>query len=138
MIDPKELRIGNWVIAYKKKIQVPSVGNDGIDLVGEDGGSAGALIPKEDIRPIPITARWLVRMYFTKSRNNTLLLPTGEGCAEFEPVKEDGTLILYFGEYNNEYCEFYQLGQPFRYVHQIQNLYHVLAGKELEIKEASK
>lgn len=118
MIDIKDLRISNWVY---KNIFVPNQYfqiTKGFEIDSADD-------PIIDYQPIPLTPDILVNCGFTELSS-----------AWFE---KDGVKIL-FG-YTKEYGDFFHYTQEdelvvspaFKSVHQLQNLYYSLTGKELEI-----
>ena len=113
MVDMKELRIGNYLMI------------DGTALPIGAGWFCLADRPHSipEHKAIPITPEWLERMGFVKNRigdygiGNTFVFPytnPGEWFVTFSPDK-GGTAV--------------------RYVHQLQNIYYAMIGKELEIKE---
>jgi hypothetical protein len=119
MIEPHELRIGNWVNLEGNVLQVD--GRVICDVWMEEFAS---------IDPIPLTEEWLLKLGFI----NTPKWPDDDctwshgGFLHFRidmgvPAQE-AYLDLYEG--TSKYIQ---------YVHQIQNLYFALTGSELTIKE---
>lgn len=107
MIQPEELRIGNWVkprfSAFKdSKYKIP----DGktIDLM-------------KDAEPIPITPEWLERLGFINDSGD---------------YYKDGFCIDTFSDSNHFWLlSSYEHHTKIEYIHQLQNLYFALTGKEL-------
>lgn len=116
MVDLKELRIGNYLNI------------DGLAAPIGPGwfcsADRGHTLPKHE--PIPLTPEWLEKLGFKKK-------------------PEHGSPAWYILDDYNEYCEngdLYIEGDFIptnraKYVHQFQNLYFAIAGKELEIKETA-
>lgn len=123
-----ELRLGNYLMYRGETLtRVQSLGVNGFETgkVSDtilDGIACGST-DIADYEPIPLTPEWLERMGFVKNRigdygiGNTFVFPytnPGEWFVTFSPDK-GGTAV--------------------RYVHQLQNIYYAMIGKELEIKE---
>ena len=115
MIDIKELRIGNYVLSGCNELEK-------IDGIISKDNTGGYLI--ETLKPIPITAEWLLKL-------------------GFDPFYINGKLThyrinSYFIRYDGQ--DFYfELGKGMIieviYIHQLQNLYFALIQKELEYNE---
>jgi len=148
----QELRIGNWVESFKNKVQVVAIESLTIwhkrikYKSGAYSDYSGAIPSK--IKPIPITPEWLEKFGFVKRLINGHI---PEYYIEATPpnYKEGRDHRLYFrcgmlkDTPKNQIDEFgwYPLFGgtshrfPCKYVHQLQNLYFAITGKELEIKE---
>lgn len=118
MIDVKELRIGNLLqrISNGSVCQV----NWGIIRDAELGMAI-------DYALIPLTEERLVRFGFKRKY---------EDGSEWYHFPVSALTLLFF---NDGLCDVYWHGRKIReikYVHQLQNLYHALTGKELEMKQA--
>lgn len=121
-----ELRIGNLVSAihpryHEKEIVVESI--SGTDSINVDFRSYSL----DEIEPIPLTEDWLLKFGFNKDAPYYLKHPLIVG--------------LLANEKDVNYCEsedsedVLQLSKvELKYVHQLQNLYFALAGKELSIE----
>jgi len=129
-----ELRINNYVSRDGAECIVKGL-TDGIIsvdvFVSAPGNMAtsGALII-----PIPITEDWLIRFGFTKYKLSCKLR-VDDWCFEYSRAF-DG--IYSFILESNGYYEApgeLDLSQVCQYVHQLQNLYFALTGKELTLKE---
>ena len=127
MIDPKELRIGNLVLVQSRKLAT-----DISDVLAID-----KIVPQSCTRyhPIPITPEWLERFGFEKRESST--------CVEYyigiNDITHDWlfslTWLLRPELINAPIAPFYRNGRhTIHYVHQLQNLYFALTGKELTIK----
>jgi hypothetical protein len=122
-----ELRIGNYFKTTISKdrgmpIKALAIKGDGIGYT--EFGSDYIYVRIEDIKPIPLTPEILEKAGFEKS------------------IEVIGGWLYYKDDFNICYldsgivklqvddCNY---GQPFKYVHQLQNLYFALTGNELEI-----
>lgn len=127
-----ELRIGNWVYDMNGKpqqidqvVRHPSCErNYGYISKFKGWNFANGYI--DDLNPIPITEEWLLKLGFERYGDN------GE----------------YFKHKDIEVFEFLNIGTAFKvfdssgicicyieYVHQLQNLYFALTGKELQVND---
>ena len=130
MIDPKELRIRNWVtidnpIAWPEMANIPVMVTSVEESLDEQfPESPGAIRLKyehdtycqysEFISPIPLTPEWLERLGFVNHRKN---IYSKEGI-NFIHYKE-GVIYLAGPRHINLF-----------YVHQLQNLFFALTGHE--------
>ena len=119
-MKPNELRIGNWVKMDNTNFQLSE--EDDFDSFVFHGNI-------QYLEPIPLTEEWLEKFGFKKHKwimfDGFTWLPFGN--RRFE--------IFYEKKYGF-YHEFYHgRGRNIiKYVHQLQNLYFALTGKELELK----
>lgn len=131
MIDPRDLRIGNYL----------ECGGDSLEVIGINDEVHGWVIfcdpvtkqiKQEDrsrfvrfINPIPITDEWLEKFGFELK----------EKCYEIKHGV--GIHSVYFGEYLqyrfSSLINASHLVHSIRYVHELQNLIYVLTGQELTI-----
>jgi hypothetical protein len=115
MIKANELRIGNKVFLKSlNKIYTIECGFD-IEKI-EDG---------DDALPIPLTEDWLLKLGFEKTMTWTYTID----------LLGSLKLVYYLGEKGwslgfKNYSDFSNL----KYLHELQNLYFALTGKELEMK----
>lgn len=122
-MDVKEFRIGNKVMdKVTKKV--------GEVMLLKKSGAYGVVIINEEVEdpewvPIPITEEWLVRFGITSERRRYHI----EGGIYIVFYDTNPTLCNYDSDYG-------MLLLPFelKHVHQLQNLYFALTGKELEVK----
>lgn len=116
MVDLKELRIGNYLNI------------DGLAAPIGPGwfcsADRGHTLPKHEA--IPLTPEWLERLGFKKNET--------KDCAPCY-VLDDYNIYFDKGEIlmDGDYIPTARI----EYVHQFQNLYFLLTGKELEIKETA-
>lgn len=141
MIDPKELRIGNYIIEedgcmailigmqpYDHSVRCDE--KEGCDLLVDvfeaDGVvTKGCLSDSKKSRFIELTPNWLERC--------------GEKCPsgqEWEYQIRVGALYWYFRWNTEWYSEIggIYIDSKVQYVHQMQNLYFALTGKEISIR----
>lgn len=86
-------------------------------------------------RPIPISEEWLLKLGFTHNRMDNLLwksMPFNIGEIHYEK-KSYGNVFVLYGSSSSVFVP-----NDIEYVHQLQNLYHSLTGKELEITSLKK
>ena len=115
-----DLRIGNWVM-----------GNKPFQLTFNDFGRIHAhLMATGQMRfePIPLTEDWLVRFGYNREADR-------DG---YDYWHKDSDYHIWvrgrnFTFYNDQLSPFY--GHTIEFVHQIQNLFQSLEGKELELKQ---
>lgn len=137
MIQPQELRIGNWAKTINDvPLKILTVGlhacqcqYDGTQNTEEEGKRIST-IGFDSINPIPLTPEILVEK---------LLLEYADVFGAY--FSNDFPLIL---EHKNDafiiqkFDEWTSIFQPIRYLHQLQNLYYALAGTELSISLGDK
>lgn len=112
-----ELRSGNWIFAFGKgNVQVTSINADYVN-----GG-----LQENILKGIELTEDTLQRCGFIKEYN----------CFYFHGVPEP--LSLFYNKYGDVCIEEYGEGEVplehIKYLHQLQNLYVFLSGKELKVK----
>lgn len=128
-MEVRELRIGNLVTVQAKDLDdnpAPMILElKHIDFMRILSGNNKAL-------PIPLTEEWLIKLGFKKKGSHYYEIPNNQ-VLELEYIKTN-------------LGEFYQIitkrlveprtavGNKFKYVHQLQNLFFALTGTELEIK----
>jgi len=125
----QELRIGNWYMSVKFQQPVMCDLLDFYDLCAKSDGVYDDPPINEMFSPIPITEEWLGKFGFKKHKaeDNYFYKKWGNNGVEF---------IFNSDRYSRNVFE-YELGsnkyKQIKYVHQLQNLYFALTGKELEI-----
>lgn len=149
MIDVKELRIGNYVLCQGKKVQITGIqlGSDNAqESFGEDtlfGGPKNERLNTNDCIAISITDELLNSCNFRTIRNRITfrVVPRVAYELKYQPkgiidycylvvVKDNNVFNHVVPADNDKDCCFI----PINSLHQLQNLYFDLAGKELEIK----
>lgn len=120
MIQANELRIGNWVKYNGKPIKVYNVSSVQINEWQDMSASGSVLI--DELSGIELTEE--------------ILLKCGAILHGIEYIVKAGALLLKIrNHYNIWYSEFgnIYLGDRIKYLHELQNLFHTLTGKELEV-----
>lgn len=126
MIKPNEIRIGNYVTYYANEtpFKIKTIVSENDDWSG--GGfvecSNNHRIGLGGLKPIPLTEQWLLDFGFHKNSNSELSLDV----ISFLNLKCYLNLSESFGDISHEL-------EHIKSVHQLQNLYFALTGKELTI-----
>ena len=118
-LNYRELRCGNWVMYKGEPIQVTMVGEYGIQ-----SKTANSTINAKfqfDITPIPLTHEVLSKIKGFELIGNSFW---GKGGYVLF-IYEDGLLF----QMGNQIVSY----NPIKYLHQLQNLFYALTGKELSI-----
>ena len=143
MIEPIELRIGNWILQEGKKTQVYYVEEDSIN----------GLIP-QCFEPLKLTEEWLLKFGFKKymwnhvnsfGQKKEISGFCKDICFCFISLECKGHTHSFFGRRTflgndnkwsfSSYKNVAFNGVVHYSVHQLQNLYFTLTGKELQYNE---
>lgn len=137
MIKISDLKIGNLFLLKDKEQIVLSISweREGRHLVN-------GRLHEEDLEPMPLTEEWLERMGFEKDGFNTMSKDISSFPAAFKRLVVAGDyLYLREGVINGRPHEDdlnvlwnRDLRKQF-YVHELQNLFHILTGEELTINK---
>ncbi len=119
-MEASELRIGNKVDLYGSTATVQRADFKGIGIAVDKG------------KPIPLTKEWILRLGFNKWKDRYCLeaWSPGHPSQRFDIDWKDGNVMMksrYQGEDDN------LLMRHIKNVHELQNLYFALTGKELEV-----
>jgi hypothetical protein len=134
-ITTSDLRLGNWLYESDKSkfpMQVVAIGDDWVqlDFEGNDGDSFE--ITDKEIYPIPITKELIVKSLNAEPLGDDYSVKLGDYRYIYFRINNDGYISIDFFNYDdnseNEICD------GIRYVHELQNIYYALTGKELEIR----
>ena len=118
-----DLRIGNWVLSKNVPVEIEEIKSETVRYCyGE--------FPIDYIEPIPITEEWLLHLGFEEREG---LFRLSKYWVEFRNFDSVGERIL-FGCFQRQKIYILQETTYIEYVHQLQNLYFALTGKELENK----
>ena len=123
-MESKELRIGNYIQwgDNKNKIEIVNLVGSGVLGLKSDA-IFDIYTPIESFKPIVLTNDWLVRFGYEKSN---------DGYFYHNPSP---TIPIYYRNEGNVGLCFYGLSNEIRYVHQLQNLFFALTGKELTLNK---
>lgn len=106
-----ELRIGNYIMANGKQINVGHIQDNFYGILINGNG-----VDTEIYAPIPLNEEWLLKFGFTEEVGNVFHV-------------DDWFFVLKKLKGNFIFPAFWHV--KIRYVHQLQNLYFALTGKEL-------
>ncbi len=125
----EELRIGNWVTWEGEACKLDGITRDfndsPYDVEIEFSNGLFNREPIEDLKPIPLSEEWLIRFGFL--------------LEDFNWYKNDSDDSFYIS-FESDYGFYvgattYGYLKAILYVHQLQNLYFALTGKELTIEK---
>ena len=132
-IKASELRIGNLVEGLGDTCMVSNIGQDYFYVSSIEGINYKSTWA--EIKPIPLTEEWLLRMGFEKKGSEWILFP----CCEIQIIVfNEGNyngVMFYTRTIHTDYTPIYSANH-INYIHQLQNLYYALTNQELEIKES--
>lgn len=123
MVDAKELRIGNWVSYLGSNTQINSIS------IGEPCGYVSTfksgIIIQNQIEPISLTEDLLLKCGFEEKQ---------WGDEDDPPVFYKNGLTISCKTWGKDsfYLNSYDIDVTF--LHQLQNIYYALTGKELEVE----
>jgi len=109
-----ELRIGNYV--YDNLGGVLKIKGISLDST------------LSHIKPIPLTEEWLVKLEFIEHMDKNVFIHPSLRYSDKFKLREDGVIVFVSSEVYISDC---------KYVHQLQNLYFALSGKELKCSEVT-
>jgi hypothetical protein len=119
-MESKELRVGNLVYESKlSKILRKKIGVEICEIKSLNIHHLESFPESENFEPIPLTEEWLLKFGYIKGKI-------------YYTEKEHGIISFYFNDSEELKCEVYDWTYDnIKYVHQLQNLYFALTGKEL-------
>lgn len=131
MINRHDLRIGNWVYAGERTqfpMFVQAVGEDYIGLDFEDNkGDVWESTP-EELHGIPITEELLTKLGFTNNGHGIWNKRQQDRKVAINIKAE----FLAIDAYKDRYCDSRCTCHGIKYIHQLQNLFYVIAKEELK------
>lgn len=135
-----ELRLENYILCNKKQVATVFAIRDPFSILADTGEISECDIDK--CEGVTLTEEWLVKFEFSNYDQVLDGLTMGylidyidySGVeTEFVIVKDDEE-GYWLGAEEDDFYYFIYPSKPFRYVHQLQNLYFAITGNELEIK----
>jgi len=111
-MEAKELRIGNYVKFWNNILCIDELNNSTVKASSNEFGSVSEKY--EDISPIILTEEWLLRFDWKG----------------YKPLHFNSNFEI--DKQGRLYCNGDYKGVNVNYVHQLQNLYFALTGKELK------
>ena len=119
-MEVRELRVGNYINLTKDNFKTTKVYQlDAFDIYKLQENECA------DIKPIPITEEWLIRLGLSEYYGSSYYLKINRDKLKWCRRTPKGGKGIRFK------CPKYP---HIAYVHQLQNLYFALTGKELELK----
>ena len=130
-MDPKDLRIGNLIYADNEVVVVVAIDgkeeNEFDIYVGNGHGKVIKVKPSTmDVKPIPLADDYVVQLGIFNEYGKLKFSIKDE---HYSLRRQNGHVVLYDGK-NVSMIHFWQV----KYLHQLQNLYYVLAKEELNVK----
>lgn len=123
MIPTYDLRIGNWITVSDVIYRVTKVSATKVHFEGHKAGFS-----QEDLHPIPLTQEILEKAGFKKRVKTDL----------YDKIPDEGFTyhlysykIMLFHSPDNTLCHW--LNTRIVYLHQLQNFYYCLTGREISI-----
>lgn len=132
MIKPNELRIGNRL--RPRRVIDP----ENTPIIGYAICAAHIAYSEEylnnDWEPIPLTPEILKKCGFVKHASHSLILKVNEQLFLYHDQFEKLIRISFYETSFTYPIHLKEPGYHFQHLHQLQNLFHSITGKELEIK----
>ncbi len=129
-----ELRIGNYLCLFSKIVKVLEISNNEIKVATET--KTGFIIEKTPLNslsldPIPLTEEWLLKLGFERIDYRLVKnIEKHKYDADYFYLGLDKVIRLQVLGKRNTSLYFPKI----KYIHQLQNLYFSLTGKELTLK----
>lgn len=127
MIQPNELRIGNFILRGSLIAEVVGIESDDLTLIDSTG--IETYRNDGDIQPISLTPEWLERCGFID--------PPQNGMAHRRDINGADEFCMYWiareFRYQTQGAGFTRI-LPVYFVHQVQNAFFALTGQELKVK----
>lgn len=121
MIKKEELRIGNLV--FCNETATPAVHKITFADMGE------LVDDPTFFNPIPLSGEWLIKCGFMKTEHDAAI---SYSLSKVSIARdEEGYVLVHEDDHEGYLCI---LSKEFFYLHQLQNLFHILVGKELTIQ----
>ncbi len=133
----EELRIGNWINVtkspYEKEKGESQISGTGIYYISKNEGDKSDLI----VEPIKITKKWLLKLGFKKNNKGEFhILDWDEEEYKVAKLFKDHDLLWFcYNCYDIDRDGIWVPLLHIQYVHQLQNIYQIMTGEELTIKQ---
>lgn len=117
-IKPSDLRIGNWIRERGRQYE----------FTVSSGTFSYMEIHKDFFEPIPLTEQWLERLGFENEKIGGLIF------TDYKMMDSSLEVLMVLGNTGKWQIAFekHNLQVYIKYVHELQNLYSALTGKELK------
>ena len=120
-----ELRVGNIVEYKSKALFVESINKDGINLIGSDDFFIYPVYEFGELHPIKISKQWLLSFGFRGYDGHYFQIND-----IIEIYMDRFTFEMWIGVNSNFSIH------HVKYIHELQNLYYALTGKELVLADS--
>lgn len=119
-----EIRRGNWLDLYGTHLQATGI-SDAYIVFEEPNYD---VVNPNDVKGIELTPEWLERFPLKGERvfESVYEYTTTDKYADQVRIQTNGEIYIFMG---------YKDGVEIKYVHQLQNIYYALTGRELELKK---
>lgn len=121
-----ELRIGNYLKSDGVVVKID--GRSIFDIWGSEASSC-------KYEPIPLTEEWILKFGFIANENGEPQIETNDGMGLSISIQETPYKYSAWHFISSEHT--YSIISECKFVHQLQNLYFALTGKELELSQPS-
>ncbi|RAW00668.1 hypothetical protein [Pseudochryseolinea flava] len=131
-----EYQVGNWVkrpqsvedffVSPMFEDQIKTLQTNDSALFSKPDDRGNGSVPLFQLRGIPLTDQWFVRLGFENKSDDTAIIwrKVAPGMTMFDILQRHGDSRIFS-------INFKKVQIPVQYVHQLQNLYKGLAGEEL-------
>lgn len=134
MIDPKTLRVGNWVEHNFKKRIIEEIGKFGIDLYADIDNEVRAAVPFDELEGIDLSPEIFIDFGFEEIPGHIQQMGVGplqRYNYRKTIVKEGTTYTLEYISTGEWHFQGIKLSMDPWHVHEMQNLYFYLMNEEL-------
>ena len=141
-----ELRLGNKLFFCNRSHTIMGIGANLLFIENDFKHTIGPY-ELEDFEPIPIDENWLKKYGFNKIEDTHRKIIGKEDLCVYEmwlvdPCNDAGYSVQYYEVFdqlqNTEDYRFVSIEKEVKYIHELQNLYFVLTGRELELVNPEK
>lgn len=132
-MDPKDLRIGNYIQHDGKVVQIQSISNNVVEISNfdrEESNKEELFHIDKNSKVIPLTEKWLLNLGFEDiggDDNERTFVYKDNRRIKIKAHQPD---LIHLEIANNYWGQI-------QFVHNLQNLYHALIGEDLQINSAN-